>query len=440
MESFFIQSFGCRASQADGAEIGSALETRGLTPAFTAAEAGLVILNSCTVTSSADDDLRHAVRRAHRENPSARILVTGCFAQRCPQEIAALEGVTWVVGNDAKSRIPDIAAPPPETPYHGQIHLAGAFGPFELLAHDAGSGRTRPTLKIQDGCNNLCTFCIIPTVRGPSRSAAPDDVVARVRDLAHDHPEIVLSGINLGRWGRERGSTLRLVDLLRRLLDETPIRLLRLSSVEPMDFSDALLDLMAATPRIAPHVHAPLQSGSDTVLRRMRRRYRARHYEQRIRRAYSLLPDAAFGADVMAGFPGETDAEFEESLQFIDSLPFTYLHVFPYSERPGTPASESPDQVPPPVKRERARRLRQLSAAKNYAFRQRMVGRRLPAVTLRDGAITANYLPVQLAHPRPTNRIVEVEIGSLGPETLVEKPLFPVLHPRFSSSELGNSA
>ncbi len=431
MESFFIQSFGCRASQADGAEIGSALESRGLTPAPSPAEAGLVILNSCTVTSSADDDLRHAVRSAHRENPSARILVTGCFAQRSPQEIAALEGVTWVVGNDAKSLIPEIAAPPASAaPYHGQIHVSGAFGPFELLAHDAGSGRTRPTLKIQDGCNNLCTFCIIPTVRGPSRSAAPDGVVARVRELAHDHPEIVLSGINLGRWGRERGSSLRLVDLLRRLLDETPVRLLRLSSVEPMDFSDALLDLMATTPRIAPHVHAPLQSGSDTVLRRMRRRYRARHYEQRIRRAHSLMPDAAFGADVMAGFPGETDAEFQESLRFIDSLPFTYLHVFPYSGRPGTPASESPDQVPAPVKRERARRLRELGLAKNHAFRQRMVGRRLPVVTLRDGAITANYLPVRLAHPRPANRIVEIEIGGLTPEALVEKPVFPMFVPR----------
>jgi threonylcarbamoyladenosine tRNA methylthiotransferase MtaB len=441
LERFYVQSFGCRASQADGAEIASALEFRGLTPAATAAEAGLIILNSCTVTRSADEDLRHAVRRAHRENPSARILVTGCFAQRAPREIAALEGVTWVVGNDAKSRIPDIAAPHASAaPYHGQIHISGAFGPFELLAHDAGSGRTRPTLKIQDGCNNLCTFCIIPNVRGPSRSAPPDDIVARVRQLAGVHPEIVLSGINLGRWGRERGSTLRLVDLLRRLLDETPVRLLRLSSVEPMDFSDALLDLMASTPRIAPHVHAPLQSGSDTVLRRMRRRYRTRHYEQRIRRAHSLLPDAAIGADVMAGFPGETDAEFEQSLQFIESLPFTYLHVFPYSERPGTPASESPDQVPAQVKRERARRLRELGAAKNQAFRRRMVGRRLPVVTLHDGAITANYLPVQLAHPRPANLLVEIEIGGLTPEALAEKPVFPIVDPSASPLRMPDSA
>ncbi len=428
MKSFFVQSFGCRASQADGAAIETALAERGLCPAAVLAQAGLIVLNSCTVTSSADDDLRHAIRRAHRENPSARILVTGCFAQRAPQELAALEGVTWVVGNDAKARIPEIVGrPESEIAYHGQIHLAGAFGALELLAHDAGSGRTRPTLKIQDGCNNRCSFCIIPSVRGPSRSAPAGEVVKRVGELACRHPEIVLSGINLGRWGRERGSSLRLVDLLRRLIEETPVRLLRLSSVEPMDFSDALLDLMASSPRIAPHVHAPLQSGSDSLLRRMRRRYRARHYEQRIRLAHSLIPDAAIGADVMAGFPGETDAEFEESLCFIKSLPFTYLHVFPYSERPGTPAAESLAQVPPPVRRERARRLRELSAARNRVFRERMVGRRLQVVTLREGAISGNYLPVSLAHSRPANQLIEVEIGGVSADGLVEKANFPVL-------------
>ena len=179
-------------------------------------------------------------------------------------------------------------------------------------------------------------------MRGRSRSAPPDRVVAEVRDLAERYREVVLSGVNLGRWGREPGLRMRLADLVRRLLAETGIERLRLSSVEPMDLTDDLLDLVASTPRIAQHVHAPLQSGSDTVLRRMRRWYRARHYADRILKARARMPDAAIGADVMVGFPGETEAEFEESRAFIQSLPFTYLHVFTYSERPGTPAAGMP--------------------------------------------------------------------------------------------------
>ena len=243
-----------------------------------------------------------------------------------------------MVGNSHKAQIPDIVTER-SVAYHGQIHVGDISSQRDFLAasvEDAAGDRTRPNLKIQDGCNNRCSFCIIPSVRGPSRSAPPDHVVAQVRDLAARYCEVVLSGINLGRWGREPGSSLRLADLIRRLLDETPIARLRLSSVEPMDWSDDLLGLVAASGRIAKHVHAPLQSGSDRVLRRMHRKYRPRHYADRILKARASMPDAAIGADVMTGFPGETDAEFEESRAFIESLPFTYLHVFTYSERPGT--------------------------------------------------------------------------------------------------------
>src|SRR5208283_3960405 len=217
---------------------------------------------------------------------------------------------------------------------------------------DAAGDRTRPNLKIQDGCNNRCSFCIIPFVRGPSRSAPAGRVVEQVRGLAARYREIVLSGINLGRWGREPGSSLRLTVLLRMLLAETGVERLRLSSVEPMDFSDDLLGLMAGERRIAKHVHAPLQSGSDRILRRMHRKYRPRHYADRVLKARAWMPDAAIGADVMVGFPGETEEEFEESRRFIEQLPFTYLHVFTYSERPGTPAADMP-QVPQPVRKER---------------------------------------------------------------------------------------
>jgi threonylcarbamoyladenosine tRNA methylthiotransferase MtaB len=425
---FFIQNFGCRATQADGAALETLLEAKGLEAAAERRHADLVVLNTCTVTSAADEDVRQTVRRVHRENPQSRILVTGCYAQRAPEELAGLPGVEWVVGNSHKTQIADLVT---AAPYHGNILVGDIFAQRDFLSapvEDAAGDRTRPNLKIQDGCNNRCSFCVIPFVRGRSRSAPAEQVVAQVRNLARRYREVVLSGINLGRWGREPGNRLRLADLVRRLLDETGIERLRLSSVEPMDFSDDLLGLMAASPRIARHVHAPLQSGCDRILRRMHRKYRPRHYADRILKARRLMPDCGVGADVMVGFPGETDADFEESRQFIDSLPFTYLHVFTYSERPGTPAAAMPDQVPMPVRKERNRILRELAARKNLAFRRGMVGRTLPVVTLNEpgAAISSNYLKVELARPYEPNRLVDVEIGGVTDGGVREAALFPV--------------
>jgi threonylcarbamoyladenosine tRNA methylthiotransferase MtaB len=426
--SFHVQNFGCRASQADGAAIESALLEAGLTSASIPSQAQLVVLNSCTVTSFADDDVRRSVQRAHRDNPDARILVTGCYAQRAPEELAVLPGVYWVVGNSHKARIAEIVNES-QAPYHGQIHVGDIFAQHDFLSaavEDAAGDRTRPNLKIQDGCNNRCSFCIIPFVRGPSRSAPADRIIEQVRDLAERYREVVLSGINLGRWGREPGSSMRLSDLIRRILDETSIQRLRLSSVEPMDWSDDLLALVASSARIAKHVHAPLQSGSDGVLRRMHRKYRPRHYEDRILKARAWMPDAAIGADVMTGFPGETDAEFEETRAFIERLPFTYLHVFTYSERPGTPAASS-EQVPMEVRRERNRILRELAAEKNLEIRRRMLGRKLSVVTLSDGALSDNFLKVELANKRQRNQLIEVEIGSLTTTGLRENNPLTVL-------------
>ncbi len=428
MGTFFIQNFGCRAAQADGAALACLLHRHGLAAAERPRDADLVIVNTCTVTAAADEDVRQAVRRVHAENPGARILVTGCYAQRAPEELAALPGVTWVVGNSHKLQIPEILCGPlGAAPYHGQIYVGDIFAQRDFLAapvEDAFGERTRPNLKIQDGCNNRCSFCIIPFVRGRSRSAPPEVVVDQVRRLAERYREVVLSGINLGRWGREPGSRLRLADLLRRLLEETPVERIRLSSIEPMDWSDELIELVASSPRIAKHVHAPLQTGSDAVLRRMRRRYRAQHYADRIWKARRAMPLAAIGADVMVGFPGETDAEFEENRRFIEELPFTYLHVFTYSARPGTPAAGMANQVPVAVRKERNRVLRELAAAKNLEFRQRMVGLKLSAVTLGQErtALTENYLKVELAQTRPANRLIEVEIGGLTPDGLREVP------------------
>ncbi len=433
MDRFFIRNFGCRATQADGAALGSMLSKRGYQEAGDWADAELVILNSCTVTAAADEDVRQTVRRVNRENPEARILVTGCYAQRAPEELAGMPGVRWVVGNSHKVGIPGILE---ETSaaldFHGEIRVGEIAEHREFLSApvEDASDRTRPNLKIQDGCNNRCSFCIIPAVRGPSRSAAADDVVRQVAALGERYREVVLSGINLGRWGRDTGRSqgMRLAGLIRRLLEETPVERLRLSSVEPMDFTDELLELMASSSRIARHVHAPLQSGCDSVLKRMKRRYRTRHYADRLRKARALMPDAAIGADVMVGFPGETDGEFEESRRFIAEMPYTYLHVFTYSERPGTPAADYPGMTPIRIRKDRNRVLRDLAAQKNLEFRGRFPGKRLSVVTLEQGrALSGNYLPVELVRAWGANRIVDVEIGSVTEQGLRERELLPVL-------------
>lgn len=431
MDRFFVKSFGCRASQADGAALEAGLTAKGLVPVGATGDADVVVLNTCTVTSTADDELRQTVRRIHRERPQARIVVTGCYAQRAPQEIAALPGVSVVVGNSHKTEIPEMLSDS-ALPYHGQIQVGDIFEQREFLSApvvDALGDRTRPNLKIQDGCNNRCSFCIIPFVRGRSRSSTPEQVLAEVGRLAENYREVVLSGINLGRWGRELGGRLRLVDLIHRLLDETPVERLRLSSVEPMDWSDDLLDLMARSDRIAKHVHAPLQSGSDRVLRRMHRKYRPVHYAGRLLKAREWMPDCAVGADVMTGFPGETEAEFEESREFIASLPFTYLHVFTYSERPGTPAAGALGSVPMELRKHRTHILRDLSRRKNFEFRQSMLGRTLSVVTIEDGriALSGNYLKVVLAGGREPNRIENAVIGGLTPDGLSEIGGLPVL-------------
>ena len=463
MPQFYSFNLGCRANQADGAAIEQDLSQHGFQAVADPLDADVVVLNSCTVTAAADADLRQTVRRIHRGNPQARILVTGCYAQRCPEELSALPGVSWVVGNgqktgiarllrqeygftpESKNSVPqeNTAAAPLSLGGAVEFHSLGSFVPAgeepetallpKILVGDIRAAqefpvapvvggpvgdRTRPNLKIQDGCNNRCSFCIIPQVRGRSRSLPPAEVIRQVQVLCErGYREVVLSGINLGRYGRDLAERMRFAELVRRILDETPLERLRLSSVEPMDFTDELLDLMAASPRVAKHVHAPLQSGSDRILRRMYRKYHPWHYRARMRAAFERMPNAAFGADVMAGFPGETGADFEETVRFIESLPFTYLHVFPFSRRPGTLADTMADQIPGTILRERSRLLRELAAGKNLDFRQRQIGRTLRVLTLdekREGvasALSDNFLRVSLPGVSlPPNELVDVRI------------------------------
>ena len=432
MKKVFVQSFGCRASQADGAAIEATLAGCGYGAVRDAAMADLVVINTCTVTHGADVDARRVIRGVHRDHPDAQILVTGCYAQRAPGELAAIDGVRWVVGNSHKTKIGEIIGAGASEEYHGQVLVSDIAGEEKFsggAVRAVREDRTRPNLKVQDGCSNRCSFCIIPEVRGRSRSAPLEAVIEQVRELAERYREIVLSGINLGRWGRDFSGCYRLVDLLLAMLRETKVERLRISSVEPMDWSEELLRVVAGEARIAKHVHLPLQSGSDAVLKRMYRKYRTRHYASRVEMARLLMPDAAIGADVMTGFPGESDAEFQETLQFVEGQPLTYLHVFTYSERPGTRAAQMAGVVPADVRRKRTRVLRELSERKNLEFRRRMVGKTLSAVTLeeRGTALTTNFLRVELASVMEPNRMADIEIGGVSLRGLRERALLPVL-------------
>lgn len=445
MAGFHVENFGCRAARADGEAVSVRLRADGLSErALT--EADVVVINTCSVTAEADRDARAFVRKTRRLNPNAKVVVTGCYAQRAPEEIAALDGVAAVVGNSHKGLVPEIiqgliGIPQlPSIPVQSLVHLEGSAPVWadDRFAHsfieDAQvlpGAQTRPNLKIQEGCGNRCTFCVIPTTRGASRSLSAEKILTQVRGFAAaGGKELVVSGINLGRWGRDLEASPSFSGLLRQILTETDLPRLRLSSIEPMDWTPKLIGLIRefGGHRIARHAHLPLQSGSDSVLRRMHRRYRPWHYAQKIADLIEAVgPELAIGADVMAGFPGESDAEFLETYDLIARLPFAYLHLFPFSPRPGTRGWELHRQtpVPPQVVQERMAALRTLAAEKTHRFRSSLVGHRLPAITLhtsegvaargRTSALTDNYQPVEVSQILLANQLIEVQVTQLDP-------------------------
>jgi len=461
VSSFYVENFGCRATQADGAAIEEQFREKGLTRADHPRSARYVVLNTCAVTAYAEQDARAAIRRMRRENPGCEVIVTGCYAQRAPHEVASLPGVSVVIGNSHKSNLAEIALRAQVEKgaratnfvpigsltrnldsFSDSIFVSDIFAHTELLAapvFDSANERTRPNLKVQDGCNSRCSFCIIPSVRGRSRSLTLDNVLRQVNQLiGAGYREVVISGINLGRWGRDfpspvlgdgrsRPSTLE--DLVHAILDKTKLAKLRISSVEPMDWSDSFIRLMAESPRIAKHAHIPMQSGSDAVLRRMHRKYRPWHYREKIEKIRAAMPTAAIGADVMAGFPGETESEFEETRRMVEELPFTYLHVFTFSARPGTPAATMPNQLPVHVARERNRVLRELAAGKKREFMQAFIGRRIEAITLNvvsedsDGiwteALSDNYLKLRLFGSHCANQWLNATVSAVEGDVLI---------------------
>jgi threonylcarbamoyladenosine tRNA methylthiotransferase MtaB len=548
MPGFHVENFGCRAARADGEAISDRLRAAGH-DLQQPNDARVIIVNTCSVTAEADREARAYIRRVHRQNPEARIVVTGCYAQREPEELAGMDGVAAVVGNSHKALTPQIAitlatapgvgfghaliraerpselasaeqgptrrdpeggggfnprkmpaespralAPeervptaPPAIPDSSVARLAPAAGLFtvqSLLSSSTGpapiwaddrfahsfleearvlpGSQTRPNLKIQEGCGNRCTFCVIPQTRGSSRSLPAASVLKQVNGfVAAGGKELVLSGINLGRWGRDlifeqsfsrdpwfptllhrtqkdgapTSSRPTLADLVRQIFRGTELPRLRLSSIEPMDWDEKLIGLMKefGGRRLCRHAHLPLQSGSDAVLRRMHRRYRPWHYAEKVEALFHAAgPELTLGADVMAGFPGETDREFEETLELIRALPFGYLHLFPFSPRPGTRGwalhAESP--VPACAVEERMAALRALATEKTRAHREQFTGRELEAITLhtlavleargQTQALTENFLPVKIEGRILANRLVRVRVTEMNAEMKLE--------------------
>jgi threonylcarbamoyladenosine tRNA methylthiotransferase MtaB len=425
---YHVENFGCRASRADGEIISAELRHRGLTPAATPAQADVIVANTCSVTAQADRTARAFLRKMHRENPSARILVTGCYAQRAPQELASLPGVHAVIGNSHKALVPELAQQAAGFVPLAGLYVDDAFAHSELAMPQGGwrqedRGQTRPNLKVQDGCGNRCSFCIIPSTRGHSRSLPMDACLREVQAFVDaGGTELVFSGINLGRWGRDLKPASTLEELISTILLRTSLPRLRLSSIEPMDWTPALLGIFRESDgRVARHAHLPLQSGSDAILRAMHRRYRPWHYAAKLRLIRESLPDAAIGADVMVGFPGESETLFEESFAFIEAQPFTYLHLFPFSARPGTRAWQLAKEngIDPRVVTERMGRLRALIAAKNLRFRERFLGLELSAVSLHTApdettkALTDNFLEVELDACIAANQRLRVLVTGL---------------------------
>lgn len=422
-----LATLGCRLNQVESQEMGALLAGRGFRVVEPGASAQVYVINTCTVTGRADLSDRQLIRRIAREHPEAYLVVTGCYAQTDPEAAAAIAGVDLVVGNQEKYRLPELLgsltkrARPAVAVADIGLAREVPLAPFVRVA-----GRSRGFVKIQDGCQHRCAFCIVPAARGRSRSQESKVVLDQVRALVEaGYLDVTLTGVDIGHYGWDLYPRTTLAALLRELAEVDGLRWLRLSSVLPSYFTPELIEAVTTLPVMAPHLHLPLQSGSDRVLRLMRRPYHTGMYRTLVGRLAAAIPELGLGADVIVGHPGETDADFEATLRFVEALPFTSLHVFSYSDRKGTEAARRPDHVPPAVIRERSGRLRRLGAAKSLAFRRGLIGTPREAVVLesrdrRSGllaGLTANYVEVLFDGPDTLGRrIVPLTITAADPD------------------------
>lgn len=435
MKKIFIKTLGCKVNQCESEMIENALvASDGRISPCKEGQADIVVVNTCTVTGKAAMQSRQAIRKAIRNHPNARIVVTGCHAQTSPEELAAIEGVHWVVGNQEKPQIPSLILAEMNADGTGNVSPCGTVGVLHLkdevnppffsssgncrairfaaLPGLASGGRTRPLIKIQDGCNAFCTYCIVPHARGRSRSLPVGQVLDQVKQLGQlGYREVVLTGIHIGCYGHDLFPSTGLYDLLCRISQAGDIDRVRISSIEPVELSNEIIDLASAKEespgRLCPHFHIPLQSGDNTILKRMHRPYSKDCFKDLVANIADRLPHAAIGVDTLIGFPGESADAFENTFELIRSLPVAYLHVFPFSARKGTPAFSFKDPVHSTVIKKRCKVMRRLGEEKRRVFYER--GMHRPVIVLveetrdrksgRLRGITDNYVPILFDGP-----------------------------------------
>jgi threonylcarbamoyladenosine tRNA methylthiotransferase MtaB len=403
---FTITTLGCKVNQSESDAMAHELKNSGWHPAPPKEKADLCIINTCTVTQKASMQSRQAVRQAIRSNPGARIVVTGCYAQTEPDEIDKINGVHHIIGHADKSKIPDMVLSKKETPYPRLIRQ-NIFSEhnFEQTSAAVSGNRTRPFLKIQDGCDSFCTYCIVPYARGRSRSMPIENVLENITQLRQaGYHEVVLTGVHLGAYGLDLSPKTGLTEMLHRICESNPIDRVRLSSIEPHELTDDIIQLVAKADIFCHHFHLPLQSGDDLILKKMHRPYTRSLFRNQIVKINELLPDAAIGVDTLIGFPGETEKAFENTYSLIDQLPITYLHVFPFSARKGTPASHYPQQVDSKTIKARCKKMRSLGLEKKKEFYKKFTGKPVEVLIedKRDKStgllkgISSNYIPVHV--------------------------------------------
>lgn len=427
---FHIATFGCRTNQADSAAIREDFIASDFEEVADHGEADVIILNSCTVTHRSDQQVRQLTRKMRRENPGAKVIVTGCYAQRDPAGLAKIEGVDAVVGNTRKQDLLEISVVDSGESDERQ-GAAVHFDDFEkiraidLTPATRIGGKTRPYVKIQDGCDAKCTYCIIPVVRGPGRSVPPDQIIKQVRDLTDcGYREVVLTGIHIGTYGMHMQPRHPLDRLLRDMVRIPGLGQIRISSIEPMELSKRVINIAAESNRIAPHFHICLQSGSDRILQKMLRPYTTSRFEEIVGQIREKIPHAGIGTDLIVGFPGETDEDHEKTLRFVERMPFTYLHVFPYSDRSGTPASRMKEKVRPEVIRRRSEALREVSDRKHHEFRKGFERQQVSLLTLTElkagyrEALTGNYLKARVDGSLPGNLLIQGRVERTDQEYL----------------------
>ncbi len=429
---FTITTLGCKVNQYESEAIAQQLKNTGNSQVHDTQTADFCIINTCAVTQKASMQSRQAVRQAIRSNPNAQIIVTGCYAQTEPGVINKIEGVHQIIGHAYKHQISELIRVADKknrfaSPTIKRSRFIGHN--FEASPTAVFGHRTRPFLKIQDGCDSQCTYCIVPYARGPGRSMPVENVLKHIRQLNQaGYHEVILSGIHLGTYGKDLRPETDLFSLLQQIYECRPIHRVRLSSIEPLELTDDIIGLVAETDQFCQHFHIPLQSGDDNVLRKMNRPYTRSFFKDLILKINGVAPEAAIGVDILVGFPGETESAFNKTYALVKDLPVTYLHVFPFSSRKGTPASKFPEKIPSTVIKSRSQKMRRLGEFKKRCFYNKFIGEKIDAL-MEDKketvsgclkGVTSNYIPVLVTwDDRYKNTLVQVRIEALNTDNTV---------------------